>query len=687
MLAPAYARGSESANTDPWGPVSRSSARPPCSSATARTMARPSPVPPSPCRVVANRSNSLPRIAGSTPLPWSRTCATHSGPLLISSSTRAPSGECCTAFPRRFSSARRSQTGSPRTGADAPARSSTRTLRAAAVGPCASTASRATAQRSTGWSFGSMPRASRRASESRSWVSCCSLSALSRIRSAKRRAVSGWSAAPSVSTSAEARIAATGFFSSCDTSATKVSSACRSSSSRRIDSSACVSSRTSRPRGSGSGPWRSPAATRCAARVRRSMGAATAPPISMASAAEATANMNASSATLGATSLISCTMPKVALRTRTRRPPATGASADTRATPGCASPASSSTCPSESRRATSVSMALRVKAWRMGRSESRGVRAASSAIARASSSAARIANSEARAVKRSITIIAKAEESSSVVAASGMNTWSRRDRPVRRAPRRRTAVAPTPRRNNSARATSSSCLSIPQTVSHPAHSLQHARVATRLLDLAPQRLHVHVHRPVADHHVAAPHRLEDLAALEHPPRTAQEQRQQIELGPGEPQLAIRDRRLSRAGIEGERAGADRLVLRLGRLGGPAQHRAYARRDLARGERLEHVVVGAKLQADHAVRLLVTAGEDDHGHVTPLPQRAEEREPAPVRQHEVEDHEVGAVRETARLAQRGGLFDLEAVAPERESEALADGRLIVDEEDRCHLRQG
>jgi len=49
----------------------------------------------------------------------------------------------------------------------------------------------------------------------------------------------------------------------------------------------------------------------------------------------------------------------------------------------------------------------------MGRSESRGVRAASSAIARASSSAARIANSEARAVKRSITIIAKAAESSS----------------------------------------------------------------------------------------------------------------------------------------------------------------------------------------------------------------------------------------------------------------------------------
>ena len=126
------------------------------------------------------------------------------------------------------------------------------------------------------------------------------------------------------------------------------------------------------------------------------MGPATAPPITIASAAEATANISASSATLGATSLISCTIPKVALRTRTRPPPATGASADTRATPTCASPDSSITRPCASSTATSVSMALPVNACRIGRSASAGVRAASSAMARASSSAARMANSDAR---------------------------------------------------------------------------------------------------------------------------------------------------------------------------------------------------------------------------------------------------------------------------------------------------
>ena len=242
------------------------------------------------------------------------------------------------------------------------------------------------------------------------------------MRRANRRAVSGSSAAPSVSTSALARIAATGFFSSCDTSATNVSSACRSSSSRRIDSRACVSARTSLPRGSGKGACRSPAATRSAARVSRSMGPATAPPITIASAAEATANIRASSATFGATSLISCTIPNVALRTRTLPPPATVASADTRATPTCASPDSSTTRPCASSTATSVSMALRVNACRIGRSASEGVRAASSAMARASSSAARMANSDARAVNRSMTITANIAESSSVVAARGMNT-------------------------------------------------------------------------------------------------------------------------------------------------------------------------------------------------------------------------------------------------------------------------
>src|SRR3989475_2176870 len=626
---------------------------------------------------MATRTGIEPRSSSSTTQRSARATP------LISSSTFSPSGECCTAFPSRFSSALRSQIGSPRTAPVCPARTPPLAIRDAPVSPCASTDSRSNAHRSSGWSFGTIPRASSWASESRSWVSCCSLSALSRIRKANLRAVSGSSAAPSVSTSADARIAATGFFSSCETSATKFSSACRSSSSRRIDSSAWVSSRTSRPRGSGQAAWRAPAPPRFAARVSRSIGIATAPPIRIASAADATANIRARSATFGATSLISWTMPKVALRTRTRPPPATGASAETRATPGWASHASSTTCPWSSRSETSVSMALRVKAARIGRSDSRGVRAASSAIARASSSAARNANNDARAVKRSITITANIAERKSVVAASGMKTCSRKDRPVRRASNRRATVAPMPSRNSSASARSSSCLPIPQTVPYPAHRLQHARVASRLPDLAPQRLHVHVHRPVADHHVASPDGVQDLAALEHAPGGAQEERQQVELRTGERQLVVVDGRLAGAGVERKGAGADGLVLRLRGAGRPPQHGPHPRRDLAGREGLEHVVVGADLQSHHLVRLLVAAGEDDYRHVAGLAQRAEELEPVSVGEDQVEDDQVGGDGLAARLPERGGLGHVEAVPAQREREALADGGFVVDEEDGAH----
>src|SRR5256885_5015352 len=332
-------------------------------------------------------------------------------------------------------------------------------------------------------------------------------------------------------------------------------------------------------------------------------------------------------------------------------------------------------------------MALRVNACRMGRSESRGVRAASSAMARASSSAARVANSEARAVKRSMTITANIAESSSVVAARGMKTGSRSDRPVRRASSRRAAVAPTPRRNSSASASSSSFLPIPETVPYPAYRLQHAGIAAGVVQLAAQRLDVHVDGAIANDHVAAPDSVEDLAALEDPARAAQEERQQVELRAREREVVLANGRLAGARIQRELAGAERLLLRLSALRRPPQDRPDPRRDLARRERLEHVVVGADLQADHPVRLLVAAGEDDHRDVAARAQRTEEIEPVPVGQHQIEDEQIDFAGESARLPERGRLRNLEPVAPKGEGETLADGGLVVDEEDGRHRVYG
>ena len=298
----------------------------------------------------------------------------------------------------------------------------------------------------------------------------CSLSALSRMRSAKRRAVSGSSAAPSVSTSAEARTEAIGFFSSCERSATKFSSAWRCSSSRRIDSSASVSSRTSRPRGRGSAACLSPEATRCAARVSRSMGPATAWPMSTATTADASARMKARSATFGATSFISATMPKVALRTRTNPWSRMGALATTICTPGrsCASPTATTVRPCASTISTCVAISLCVNAgrtresccaaWTRSPPAASSSREASSARTRASSWAPRWANTEARAVNRSMTMTAKAAESVSVVAARGRKTWRRKERPLRRAATSREMVRARPTRKTSASRARRPCL-------------------------------------------------------------------------------------------------------------------------------------------------------------------------------------------------------------------------------------
>ena len=48
--------------------------------------------------------------------------------------------------------------------------------------------------------------------------------------------------------------------------------------------------------------------------------------------------------------------------------------------------------------------------------------------------------------------------------------------------------------------------------------------------------------------------------------------------------------------------------------GAAQHRAHARSELARRERLRHVVVGAELEPDDPVRLLAPRREHDHGEL-------------------------------------------------------------------------
>ncbi len=78
------------------------------------------------------------------------------------------------------------------------------------------------------------------------------------------------------------------------------------------------------------------------------------------------------------------------------------------------------------------------------------------------------------------------------------------------------------------------------------------------------------------------------------------------------------------------------------------------RHLARAERLDHVVVGADLQADHAVDLGIARGEEDHRHLGEPPQALAGLETADVRQTDVEDQQIRrlALLQRQRLAGEG-----------------------------------
>ena len=120
---------------------------------------------------------------------------------------------------------------------------------------------------------------------------------------------------------------------------------------------------------------------------------------------------------------------------------------------------------------------------------------------------------------------------------------------------------------------------------------------------------------------------------------------------------------------------------------PAQHGADARGELARRERLRHVVVGAELEADDPVGLLAARGQQDHGQVRARPDPAAEREPVGAGQHHVEHDEVRriALEQLARAVAVRRLERPVALALEVADDDLAHDRLVVDDEDGRHVR--
>ena len=102
----------------------------------------------------------------------------------------------------------------------------------------------------------------------------------------------------------------------------------------------------------------------------------------------------------------------------------------------------------------------------------------------------------------------------------------------------------------------------------------------------------------------------------------------------------------------------------------------------RGERLDHIVVGAELQAGHPIGLFDPCREEDHGEVAVPSYVVQHFEAGHRGQHEVEDDEIGP--ELHQPSSSGFAvyrrLDLVSVAAQVIGDNLPDPRLVVDNQD-------
>ena len=115
-----------------------------------------------------------------------------------------------------------------------------------------------------------------------------------------------------------------------------------------------------------------------------------------------------------------------------------------------------------------------------------------------------------------------------------------------------------------------------------------------------------VDRPLVGLEGDAVDRVQELAAGEHPARLADHGRQELELGRGELDRPAADRDPHAGQVDLDVGDPQHLgAAGSGRLG-PPQHGPDPGHELLGAERLDHVVVGAQLQADDPVGLVPRA---------------------------------------------------------------------------------
>ena len=160
---------------------------------------------------------------------------------------------------------------------------------------------------------------------------------------------------------------------------------------------------------------------------------------------------------------------------------------------------------------------------------------------------------------------------------------------------------------------------------------------SRLAELPAQPADVHVQRLGGPEPVLVPDARDQVLAGDDLAGVPDQLGEQVELLARERELVAVQEGPARAQLDPERADHD--VRRRGRLHA-AQDGPHPRDHLRPAERLDHVVVGAELEPDDPLELRPARREHDDRHLRPgRTHLAREVAPVPVREHQVEQHEV------------------------------------------------
>ena len=138
-----------------------------------------------------------------------------------------------------------------------------------------------------------------------------------------------------------------------------------------------------------------------------------------------------------------------------------------------------------------------------------------------------------------------------------------------------------------------------------------------------------------------------------------------------------------AGSSSQRPELGRVTDRLRPPLDPPQQRPDPRHQLARRERLGHVVVGADAEPDEHVRLVVARREHQHRHRPVALDPPAHLEPVEARQHQVEDDEIRPRAVAQRDAVAPVVRDLhgEALGPQPRGDRGGDHILVLDHADQ------